>query len=107
MNKYEQLTEDLKAAVESTASLEWSEDGGTCNFDAPILILPRWQEEKVQAAAKAAGCGAWMWPCRGNKCFIISIPSSGQANRRSRRAEAVKDELRARGYNTGMYYHMD
>ena len=33
---------------------DFGEDGGTCNFDSPSLLLPRWQEKKIKQAAKEA-----------------------------------------------------
>ena len=39
--------------------------------------------------------------------WVFSPRSSGQANRRSRRAEAISEALKAKGYNAGMYYAMD
>lgn len=105
MDKYEKLTEDLRVAVNETKHLEETEDGGTCNFDSPSLALPRWRSDKVEAAVHAAGLHTrkWSWLNR----WVISTPSSGQGNRRTRRAEAMCDILKQRGYDTLMYYQMD
>lgn len=105
--KYAKLAVDLSDALSATADVEQTEDSGTCNFDSPTLFLPRWNGEKIKQAAKAAGCGAWKWEHWGTSEWVFSIPSSGQANRRSRRAEAVCKALREMGYNAAMYYAMD
>ena len=106
--KYAQLRDDLRAACELTAHLENTEDGGTCNFDAPTIHLPRWNSEKIKQAAREAGVGAFKWTWGSTTLgWVFPVRSSGQANRRSRRAEAVSAELKRRGYDAGMYCAMD
>ncbi len=106
--KYAKLRDDLLAAYAETEHIEQTEDGGTCNFDAPTLDLPRWDAEKIKQAAKEAGGSAFKWTWGGRvMCWVFSPRSSGQANRRSRRAEAISEALKAKGYNAGMYYAMD
>lgn len=102
--KYAKLRDDLRAAFAETEELEQTEDGGTCNFDAPVVYLPRWRGKDVEQAAKEAGGGAWKWRGGG---YCISFRGSGQGNRRTRRAEAIREALAARGYETAMYYAMD
>ncbi len=106
--KYAKLRDDLLAAYAETEHIEQTEDGGTCNFDAPTLDLPRWNADKIKQAAKDAGGSAWKWTW-GNCVmgWVFSPRSSGQANRRSRRAEAISAALKAKGYNAGMYCAMD
>ncbi len=105
--KYAKLRDDLIAAYNSTEHLESTEDGGTCNFDSPALVLPRWNSEKIKQAAKEAGGGAWKWELWGHTRWVFSFPTSGQANRRSRRAEAIIDFLRSMGYECLEYCAMD
>lgn len=106
--KYAKLRDDLLAAYDETEHIEQTEDGGTCNFDAPVLHLDRWDSKKIKQAAKEAGGSAfkWTWGSRVMG-WVFSPRSSGQANRRSRRAEAISEALKAKGYNAGMYYAMD
>lgn len=106
--KYTKLRDDLLAVYLETEHIEQTEDGGTCNFDAPTLDLPRWSAEKIKQAVKEAGGSAWKWTW-GNHVmgWVVSPRSSGQANRRSRRAEAISTAMKARGYDAGMYYAMD
>ena len=109
MDKYEALSEALKRAT--AAALEAvardPEDGGTCNFDAPAIALPRWNEAKVKAAAEAAGTGCYSWKLFGEKLFVFPIRAGGQGNSRTRAAEAAERSLKADGYNATMYYQMD
>lgn len=106
--KYAKLRDDLLAAYAETEHIEQTEDGGTCNFDAPVLHLDRWDGNKIKQAAKEAGGSAFKWTWGGSVMgWVFSPRSSGQANRRSRRAEAISEALKAKGYNAGMYYAMD
>lgn len=106
--KYAKLRDDLIAAYSETEYLEQTEDGGTCNFDAPVLHLDRWSADKIKQAAKEAGGGAFKWMIGGSTIgWVFSTRSSGQANRRSRRAEAIAKAMESKGYSVGMYYAMD
>ena len=109
MNKYEALTEALKKAVAAgqEAIDRNPEDGGTCNFDAPAIALPRWKEEEVKAAARAAGVGCFTWKFYPEKLFVFPLRIGGQGNSRTRAAEAAERSLKADGYNATMYYQMD
>lgn len=104
------LVEDLKAAkaAAEAAVAANGEDGGTCNFDSAVLVMPRVNEQKLLQTMKDAGLDGYklsgsFW--RG--CFSLSTPSGGQANRRTRQAEAMGKALTAAGWQTRMYYQMD
>ena len=106
--KYAKLRDDLLAAYAETDHLERTEDGGTCNFDAPVLELERWNAAKIEQAAKEAGGYARKWTYGSRTIgWIFSPNSSGQGNRRTRRAEAISNAMSARGYSASMYYQMD
>lgn len=106
--KYAKLRDDLIAAYAETEYLEQTEDGGTCNFDAPVLHLDRWNAKKIKQAAEEAGSGAFRWTCgKFMMGWVFATKSSGQANRRTRRAEAISDALKAKGYDASVYYAMD
>ena len=105
--KYEQLTADLIAAKEHAAQFENNDDGGTCNFDAASLHLPRWDVKKIEEAFEKAGLRTSTWKLCGTTYHLVLGCYSGQANRRTDMAEAVCDYLKKLGYSTMMYYAMD
>lgn len=106
--KYLQLSEDLKcAALVAKEVAEKTDDGGTCNFDAAVLYLKGWNEEKVKQAANAAGVGCSTWTLFGVKQYVFSPSVRAQANARTEAAEAMKDVLAEKGYEASMYYQMD
>lgn len=106
--KYAKLRDDLIAAYAETEHLEQTEDGGTCNFDAPVLHLERWNAAKIMQAAEEAGGHArrWTWG-KTMMGWIFSTRSSGQGSRRTRRAEAISEAMKAKGYDASMYYQAD
>lgn len=109
--KYAKLRDDLRAALEigRAAQAANPEDGGTCNFDAPALYLPRWKAELVEQAAQEAEGRCWKWKrsWAGGSCWIFPPDSGAQANARTRNAEAMFKALQARGYDAIMYYQAD
>lgn len=108
--KYAKLRDDIKAALEAGKAVEAEnpEDGGTCNFDAPAIKLPRWSAEKVKQAAKEAGTSAMDWDLWGERRFVIFPNSKAQANARSRNAEAMEYYLRRIcRYNCTLYCQAD
>lgn len=104
--KYAKLRDDLRIALKAGRSAEDAnpEDGGTCNFDSAALKLPRWKEAMVKQAAKEAGTGAFKWH---NGWFVFGPNTSGQANARSRNAEAMTKSLDSLGYEAFEYCQMD
>lgn len=79
------------------------EDEGTCNFDTPVLRLPKWSKEEIEAAFKDTGLRP---DIDGNLVYIYG-GTSGQASRRTEMAEAIRDSLKDSGYDAMMYYKMD
>lgn len=105
--KYKKLSDDLKAAMEYGRAHAGTDDGGTCNFDAPCIPAKGWKESLVKNAAREVGIGASTWKLGGEKAFVFSVPDVGQGYTRTRAAEAACDYLKAHGYPAGMYYQMD
>lgn len=107
MDKYEKLTEDLRAAW-GAAKLERAslDDGGTCNFDSPAIALSGYSASKLQEAILQAGFRSYKWRIFGKTFYVVST-GCGQGNRRTAVAEAVYRFLQAKGYDVTMYYQMD
>lgn len=107
--KYAKLRDDLKIALLAGKSAEQAnpEDGGTCNFDSPTLILPRWRKALVKQAAEEAGTSCFEWKFGIPGKFVFTPLTGGQGNARTRNAEAVKNMLKTMGYDAYMYYQMD
>ena len=105
--KYAKLRDDLIKAVEAGREADNGEDGGTCNFDSPSLLLPRWQEKKVKQACKEAGITCFKWDLFGGARFVFSTPTSAQANRNCRVSKAMCDVLSGCGYDVLEYCSSD
>lgn len=107
--KYAKLRDDIRAALNAGRAAEDAdpEDGGTCNFDAAAVKLPRWCSEKVIQAAKEAGTSCSKWSYYGSGYYVINPDTRAQANARSRNAEAVTAALKAAGYDAFDYAQID
>lgn len=105
--KYLRLVDDLKAAVAAADAYKDYDDGGTSNFDALMLSLPRYEEIKIKAAAKRAGLGASAGRFMKQKIYLISPPHGGQGYRRTKQAEAMAEVMRSRGYDANVWYQLD
>lgn len=107
--RYAKLRDDLKKAlaIGVQAEKENPEDGGTCNFDAVAIHLPRWRVALVEQAAKEAGTRCFDWKLYGHKHIVFAPDTNAQANARSRNAEAMENALRDMGYTVMSYAQMD
>ena len=105
--KYAKLRDDLRKAMKAGEEVNFGEDGGTCNHDAPSLTLPRWNSEKIKQAAEEAGTRVWVWSFYGNRRFVVGLPHTGQANRRCRVSKAMCKSLESSGYDVLEYSSMD
>lgn len=106
---YDALEAGIKAAVEAAKeAAQDADDGGTCNFDAAAIFLKGAREDRVKAAAKAAGVHATkmaggMW--RGS--YTLGTPEGGQGNRNTVQAIAMTKALESAGFEATTYYQMD
>ena len=105
--KYQTLADDLKAALAYGLEHKGTDDGGTCNFDAPAVSLPGWDKALVEAAAKSAGLRCFEWELGAGRAYVFSVPGVGQGYTRTYAAEAMSRYMKKRGYDAGMYYQMD
>lgn len=110
---FAKLTADLAAAlVVARAVAEASDDGGTCNFDAPKLQCDRMPHKAARAQIEAAMAsvglsGFWHKSPFHGAVYVFGPGCGGQANSRSRAAEAMRDELTRRGWDIGVWYQAD
>lgn len=115
MEKHAELISALKKAREkATAVGLLSDDGGTRNFDSPVLYMPKGtRETTMDKIGLRAGVSFMKWESRPfagtdrSAWLIFGNFMSGQGNRRSRIAEAFADSLKADGFKSDTYYQMD
>lgn len=107
--KYAKLRDDLREALRIGRAAEDAapEDGGTCNFDAAAIRLPRWNSALIEQAAQEAGSHCFDWNLWGTKSWVFCPDTRGQANARSRNAEAMTRALQAMGYDAMDYCQAD
>lgn len=104
--KYAKLRDDLiKARAIALEAAAQVEDGGTCNLDAPSLLLPRWQSAKVKQACEEAGGDYFRWGYSNRYVICLRLP--GQAYKRETAAEAMTKALADMGYDALTYCAID
>jgi hypothetical protein len=107
-SKVQNLVNALKKSNEAALKLKDTEDGGSCNFDSPIIKLPRWKESEIKEASEESGVDIGDQLSGWHKGYrFVGTVKYGQANCRTRMAEAAKKSLEADGYDVSMYYQMD
>ena len=81
------------------------DDGGTCNFDSPVLVLPsEWKESDVRKAFENTGL---RYEKMSENSYEIFGATEGQALRRTIMAMAFRDSLTKQGYIARVHYVMD
>ena len=79
------------------------DDGGTCNLDMPVLVLPDWKKEDIKKAFDFTG----LTPDISGKNIYICGAVNGCGFRRTAMAEAFRDSLKESGYQAYVYYKID
>lgn len=104
---YEKLLKDLQTARAYALQVGMSnrEDGGTCNFDTPVLIAKGCRQDKLKEVADKAGVRIYKWDA--SVWHISGDFLWGQGNLRTRMAEAFTKVLADMGYDAYTYYAMD
>lgn len=111
MKKYEELKKALEKAIAVAQKAKTNDDGGTCNFDSPTLDYRAMKMSKAKAieTIESVGLRCFEWTGWGGRILGLVICGcfAGQANCRTRMAEAFHESLKADGIASGMYYQMD
>lgn len=80
-----------------------SEDGGTCNFDTPIINIKATQKQVASLDFELSKCTWGLY----KGWWFVDLPLYGQGNRRTRMAEAIAKSLNESGFNARVYYQVD
>lgn len=111
----------LRAQISSMSAVEGDDDdGGTCNFDAPVIDFAAIGLEKSEAEKiiHDVGLNCFDWkPFKDHRedgklvkaptYLVVTGFQRGQGNMRTRMSEAFCEKLNADGVESGMYYQMD
>lgn len=97
------------AALVAGEAANTGEDGGTCNFDAAMIHLPRVKAAMIKEAAELAGVNVDTGYGRfWNGYWRVALPAStGQGNRNTRVAKAMEKAIQDTGFKTMLYQQSD
>lgn len=90
--------------VPGSSHVEW--DGGTCNFDAPVVNFKGYSKAEIpsqinEIRVSKMDYGFWKgW-------YRVSVDLNGQGANRTRMAEAASRKLTEAGLEASVYYQMD
>lgn len=103
----ENLKKALIRAKERALLYAGIDDGGTCNFDSPMIRLFRWRQSEIEEAFNGAGLRYYDTTIFGTKYYVVCGGTYGQGNRRTAMAEEMCRIIQAAGFDATMYYQMD
>lgn len=104
------IAETLKAANEAAKIHLNDDDGGTCNFDAPVLFLKGKNKNFIHQIEAAAGIELSKMDSYGRYWsggYFVGTISNGQGARRTKMAEAAARIMAAAGLECTVFYQMD
>lgn len=97
------LMNDILNANNAAYMYDEVEDGGSCNFDTPMVELKLTKKEREAVAEFLTPVGE-----RGYKnWYFVEVSLCGQGNRRTKMAEVAAKTLAEAGYNASVYYQLD
>ena len=103
----ENLKKALIRAKEAALLFAGVNDGGTCNFDSPMIRLYRWRQAEIEEAFNGTGLRYFDTTIFGTKYYVVCGGAYGQANRRTTMAEEMCRIIKEAGFEATMYYQMD
>lgn len=104
---FDALIDALAAAEINAMQYSESEDGGSCNFNQAIVKLSLTAEQRKELAAMGLLSSMPSYYGRGRGWYFVETSLYGQANRRTRMAQASAKALQLAGYNATVYYQLD
>lgn len=101
-NEVKKLGEAMIIANNYAITFADTDDGGSCNFDHPIIKIKRLTAKQAEQlplrVSKCYGGGGW---------WSVYCALHGQAMRRTAMAEAFARKMDELGYESAVYYMMD
>lgn len=101
--QFDMFERALNAAKNEMLKYSDTEDGGTCNFDTPVVRIKASEKMMSQSDYRIVKVDEKGW----KDCWFVFLPLMGQGNRRTRMAEAAAEVLRCNGFDAMVYYQMD
>jgi len=98
----------IQKAVEAAQVHVNDDDGGTCNFDAAYLRVPRMTEQQAKEIERLSGTNVYIMQSEWfGRILMITGGLSGQGMRRTRMAETMTKSLQESGLEANTWFQMD
>lgn len=109
IEQIEQWAELVSEAKQKALEANTGDDGGTCNFDQPVIDLSGWASKQIDVLrVKVPGMiGTKLSGKYWKGCYFMEFELFGQGNLRSRMAEAAYKHMKEGGMPVRMYYQAD
>lgn len=106
--KVNKLIESLAKANAEALQFANVDDSGTCNFDTPIIRLEGWSKSELFDLTVYSGVVGDKLDSRIFRNYrYVGTEKYGQAQKRTKMAEAACKSLKNDGYDVCMYYQAD
>lgn len=108
MKPIEEYAKAIKEAEQAALNASTKEDGGTCNLDTVTIDFKGWRQVDINKVSELSGIriGDKLGGFHGG-CRFVWFTTYGQANERTRMAEAAAKCLRAKEIPVYMWYCAD
>lgn len=102
-NELKALGEALLRAQDAALECANVNDGGSCNFDTPMLLVKMTKKQAETLPVRLEKCEYGFW----KGWWFVHTPLYGQAMRRTAMAEAASKSLNESGFDSAVYYMLD
>jgi hypothetical protein len=109
MKDIEKLANALNLANEAAKKVSGTKDGGSCNMDAPTILLTGWRQPDINKvnAISSVKLSKKIQSRWWRKSRFVEIDLEGCASCRTAMAEACVNSLKSSGYDAAVFYQLD
>lgn len=102
-NELKALGEALLRAQDAALECANVNDGGSCNFDTPMLLVKMTKKQAETLPVRLEKCEYGLW----KGAWFVNVPLYGMGMRRTTMAEAAAKSLNESGFDSAVYYMLD
>lgn len=101
---YDKLERAICNAEKAAREYANIDDGGTCNFDTPIIKIDKANKKRLaEMDWRVVPVDGKIW----KGWYFVFIDLHGQGARRTKMAEVAAESLKNEGFDAAVFYEMD